>query len=89
MAIALTNFELLCGVRNAQEIKSTVEAHPELVRLIGGQEALKKLADRSRMAQAQEQTRLKDVMQRFWTIPKQEVQKVIDAVVGRLSKSKF
>ena len=90
MAIALTDFELLCGIRNGQEIKSNVEAHPELVRLIGGQEALKELVnDQIPFAPTRQQERLKDVIKRFWRIPAQEVQKVIDTVVGTLSRSKF
>ena len=86
MAIALTDFELLCGFQRAHGILSNVKAHRELLELIG-EDNLVELADEH--GEQKQREALKKIFTQVWTSSDDKVRHVIGEIVDRLNKSKF
>ncbi|KAK6033122.1 phosphomannose isomerase type I [Ostertagia ostertagi] len=83
MAIALTNFELLCGFRPPLEIYENLRACPEILELVGNCDDLKKLLDSNEAVARQ---MLKHVFTKIWSSPPEAIAKAVQAFVTRISK---
>ncbi|KAH7720109.1 mannose-6-phosphate isomerase [Aphelenchoides avenae] len=85
MAIALTDFELLCGFRQPHEIISNFKAHRELLDLVD-EEQLGKIAE-EHSAEHNKQG-LREIFTEIWKAPVEKQKAVIDKVVQRLKQKR-
>ncbi|WKY15501.1 hypothetical protein Q1695_000744 [Nippostrongylus brasiliensis] len=81
MAIALTEFELLCGFRPPREIYANLTNSPELLGLLGSSEDLKAIvSDDANVAKEA----LKKVFTKIWSSSPETITKTVAALVERL-----
>ncbi|KAK5969556.1 hypothetical protein GCK32_007395 [Trichostrongylus colubriformis] len=83
MAIALTNFELLCGFRPPREIYENLKGCPEILELIANCENLERLLDSNEAVAKQT---LKNVFTKVWSSSPEAIAKALQAFVARISK---
>jgi mannose-6-phosphate isomerase class I len=88
MAIALTDFEMLCGFQKCHNILSNIKAHKELLELIGGEEALTELADEGPGKEKKQQAALKKIFTQVWSSTEETVQGVLQEILARIFQSK-
>lgn len=81
MAIALSDFELLCGFQKPHGILSNVKAHKELLELLD-EESLVQLAEETN--EDKQRAALKKVFTQVWTHNQEEIKQVIQEIVTRL-----
>uniref|UniRef100_A0A914E7H7 mannose-6-phosphate isomerase n=1 Tax=Acrobeloides nanus TaxID=290746 RepID=A0A914E7H7_9BILA len=82
MAIALTDFELLCGFRVPHEIISNFKAHQELLDLID-EHQLEKLASDH---EDEHKGALKNIFAEIMNSSHDKIKEIIDAIIERISK---
>ncbi|XGW04604.1 hypothetical protein V3C99_015637 [Haemonchus contortus] len=83
MAIALTDFELLCGFRPPNEIYENLKGCPEILTLIDNCDDLKKLLDSNEAIAKQT---LKKVFTKVWASSPEAIAKAVQAFVARIKK---
>ncbi|EPB77654.1 phosphomannose isomerase type I [Ancylostoma ceylanicum] len=82
MAIALTDFELLCGFRPAKEIYENLKGAPEVMGLAGGSDDLKNLLGEESAAKAA----LKKIFTKIWSSPPEEIAQAVLKFVERIKQ---
>ncbi|RCN44138.1 phosphomannose isomerase type I [Ancylostoma caninum] len=82
MAIALTDFELLCGFRPAKEIYENLKGAPEVLSLAGGGDDLKSLLGEEPAAKAT----LKKIFTKIWSSAPEEIAQAVLKFVERIKQ---
>ncbi|VDM75543.1 unnamed protein product, partial [Strongylus vulgaris] len=82
MAIALTDFELLCGFRPAKEIFENLKGAPEVLALAGDSGELGKLLGDDAVAKAA----LKNIFTRIWSSPPEQIAEAVLKFVARIKQ---
>ncbi|KAL6725123.1 hypothetical protein Aduo_019935 [Ancylostoma duodenale] len=82
MAIALTDFELLCGFRPAKEIYENLKGAPEVLSLAGGGDDLSSLLGEESAAKAA----LKKIFTKIWSSTPEEIAQAVLKFVGRIKQ---
>lgn len=81
MAIALSDFELLCGFQKSHGILSNIKAHKELLELLD-EESLVQLAEENN--ECKQKVALKKIFTQIWTHNQQQIKQVVQEIVSRL-----
>ncbi|VDK53377.1 unnamed protein product [Cylicostephanus goldi] len=80
MAIALTNFELLCGFRPAKEIYRNLKGAPEVLSLAGGSGELENLLGGDAAAKAA----LKNIFTKIWSSTPEQLAEAVQKFISRI-----
>lgn len=82
MAIALTDFELLCGFKRPEEILSNLKLNKEIEQIVG-EEELNKLS--IKIDEEKCKAALKTIFTKIWTTPENEIKEVLNKILARIS----
>uniref|UniRef100_A0A183BU46 mannose-6-phosphate isomerase n=1 Tax=Globodera pallida TaxID=36090 RepID=A0A183BU46_GLOPA len=85
MAIALTEFELLCGFQLPHGIISNMKAHRELLQLVDDESLLDELAQTEHDAKRGREA-LRQIFCKVWTSSAERIAQVVVQIVDRLDK---
>uniref|UniRef100_A0A915E370 mannose-6-phosphate isomerase n=1 Tax=Ditylenchus dipsaci TaxID=166011 RepID=A0A915E370_9BILA len=86
LAIAISDFQLLCGFRQCHQILSNVKAHKELLELIS-EDDLANLASEHTSESEKNKHGLQAIFSTVWKAPQAQIARVIQEIVTRLSKT--
>uniref|UniRef100_A0A914MHL0 mannose-6-phosphate isomerase n=1 Tax=Meloidogyne incognita TaxID=6306 RepID=A0A914MHL0_MELIC len=82
LAIALTEFELLCGFRKPEEILSNIKLNKEIEEIIG-EEEIKKFSIKN---EEENKNSLKIIFTKIWTAPEEKIKLILNKILERISK---
>ncbi|CAI4224082.1 unnamed protein product [Auanema sp. JU1783] len=82
MAIALTEFQLLCGFRPANEIEENLKDTPEILSLLGEKSSL--LESFSLNPQHEQESALKEIFTKIWSSDPSEISEAVAKLVERV-----
>ncbi|KAK6759684.1 hypothetical protein RB195_021326 [Necator americanus] len=82
MAIALTDFELLCGFRPAKEIYENLKGAPEVLHLVGDAVQLKDLLGNESTAKIA----LKKIFTKIWSSASEDIAEAVQKFVSRIKQ---